>query len=279
MAPMALGLILGWCLVAASRAWHVPQPSLLLHPSQGVSLGDTVTLQCHLPRLAAWVKFYQEGHLISYKYPGKEQDRAEFSLVDIKQEAAVRYWCQYELLYTARTSETSEPVELVVTDHRFSPPEISLSPEKYVETGTNITIRCWNQDYQGIFLLHKDGCSAPIQHQDPDGGGTATFTLFGVTPADNGSYRCSYRAKAYPLVSSPLGDRVILVVRPTHAPPDAGVPPRQPEAVQFQVPPGDSEGLTYAELHAVNAGPWLSGLPAAPQPAVIYAEVGTAGPH
>ncbi|XP_021238905.1 leukocyte immunoglobulin-like receptor subfamily B member 3, partial [Numida meleagris] len=262
-----------------------------------------------------WVKFYQEGHLISYKYPGKEQDRAEFSLVDIKQEAAVRYWCQYELLYTARTSETSEPVELVVTDHRFSPPEISLSPEKYVETGTNITIRCWNQDYQGIFLLHKDGCSAPIQHQDPDGGGTATFTLFGVTPADNGSYRCSYRAKAYPLVSSPLGDRVMLVVRPTHAPldptgasggslanpvvvvlgvctaalsfilvlvvfllaargcwirrdesSDAGVPPRQPETVQFQVPPGDSEGLTYAELHAVNAGPWLSGLPAAPSP-------------
>uniref|UniRef100_A0A803YF87 Ig-like domain-containing protein n=1 Tax=Meleagris gallopavo TaxID=9103 RepID=A0A803YF87_MELGA len=62
MAPMALALIVGWWLVAASRAQQLPRPSLSLHPSQGVSLGDTVTLRCHLPRPAARVDLYKEGY-------------------------------------------------------------------------------------------------------------------------------------------------------------------------------------------------------------------------
>ena len=75
------------------------------------------------------------------------------------------------------------------SDHRYSPPNISISHEKIVEVGTNVTIQCCNQGYGGIIFLHKDGHSAPVQHQDPRGGGTATFTLFGVTPADSGTYR------------------------------------------------------------------------------------------
>uniref|UniRef100_A0A669QHL4 Immunoglobulin-like beta-sandwich domain-containing protein n=1 Tax=Phasianus colchicus TaxID=9054 RepID=A0A669QHL4_PHACC len=83
-----------------------------------------------------------------------------------------------------------------------------------VGMGTNITIRCSNM-YQGATFLHKDGHSVPIQQQDPDGGGTATFTLVGVTPADNGTYRCSYHPKGFPFLSSPLGDSVALEVTPT----------------------------------------------------------------
>ncbi|XP_021239497.1 killer cell immunoglobulin-like receptor 2DS5 isoform X4 [Numida meleagris] len=120
------------------------------------------------------------------------------------------------------------------TDHMFPPPEISLSPGRQVRTGTNITIRCWNKDFGATFLLHKDGCSAPIQGQNPDGGGTATFTLFQVTPSDAGTYRCSYHIKGYfPLMSSLLGNSVSLEVTSTPAHP--GAPPRRPEAVQLQV--------------------------------------------
>ena len=94
-----------------------------------------------------------------------------------------------------------------------------MNQEKIVEVGTNVTIQCCNQGYGGIIFLHKDGHSAPLQHQDPRGGGTATFTLFGVTPADSGTYRCSYHPKASLVVSSPLGDSVTLEVTPTPAPP------------------------------------------------------------
>eukprot|EP00076_Gallus_gallus_P036296 XP_025001834.1 immunoglobulin superfamily member 1 [Gallus gallus] len=151
----------------------------------------------------------------------KHQVMAEFSLVCVKLEDAMKYWCQYRVLEPPGVSEKSVPIELVVTDHRYSPPNISISHEKLVEVGTNVTIQCCNQGYGGIIFLHKDGQSAPLQHQDPRGGGTATFTLFGVTPADSGTYRCSYHPKASLFVSSPLGDSVTLEVTSTPARPGA----------------------------------------------------------
>ena len=224
----------------------VPRPSLSLHPSQGVSLGDTVTLRCHLPQPAAWVELYQDGQLRSSKEMDQEQDVAEFSLAGINKEDSGTYQCQYQGLEPAGTSQKSDPVELVVTgegtgesrrpwavptglcsisvtslcsDHRYPPPGISLIPREYVKMETNITIQCWNQQYGGTIFLQKDGHSAPIQHQEPDGGGTATFTLFGVTPADSGTYRCSYRIGGSYLLSSPLGDNVTLEVIHRPAPP------------------------------------------------------------
>ncbi|XP_021239376.1 T-cell-interacting, activating receptor on myeloid cells protein 1-like isoform X2 [Numida meleagris] len=221
MAPVALALILGWCLVAASRAQHVPQPSLSLHPRQGVSLGDTVTLRCHLPRMAAWVWLYQDRGWTHNKYKDKEQDVGEFSFISTSREHAGTYRCQYHVSEPLGISEQSDPVELVVTDHSYPPPSISISPKEGVGMGTNVTIRCWNRDDGVTFFLHKDGLLSPTQHQDLDGGGTATFIIFGVTPADAGTYRCSYRPWAHPFVSSPLGDSVTLQLTPTPAPPGA----------------------------------------------------------
>ncbi|XP_021239240.1 osteoclast-associated immunoglobulin-like receptor, partial [Numida meleagris] len=242
----------GWCLVAASRAQHLPRPSLCLHHSQGVSLGDNVTLQCHLPRPAAWVCVYQDGGWTLNKYMDKVQDVVEFSIVSTKREHGGRYQCQYRVPESEEISEKSDPVELVLTgegtgdsrwlwglptepcpnavpsphaDHSFPPPRISLRPEEHVGTGTNVTIHCWNKDYGDTFLLHKDGRSAPIQRQDADGGGTATFTLLGVTPSDAGTYRCSYHPKNHPFVSSPLGSSVTLEVTSTAATPGRSEPP------------------------------------------------------
>ena len=230
----------------------MPRPSLSLHPSQGVSPGDTVTLRCHLPQPATSVELYQEGKLRYRKKKDQEQDVAEFSLTGIKQEDAVRYQCQYQGLEPAGISGKSDPVKLVMTgegtgesrwpwadptgrcfisvtslnsDHSYPPPGISLSPKEHVEMGSNITIQCWNKKYGAAFLLHKDGHSAPIQHQEPDGGGTATFTLFGVTPADSGTYRCSYRIAGCCLLFSPLGDNVTLEVIPRPAIPGRSEPP------------------------------------------------------
>ena len=93
----------------------MPRPSLSLHPSQGVSLGDTVTLRCHLPQLAAWVRLYREGHLSYAKRKKKEQDAAEFSFDSTLREHAGRYRCQYRVSESAEVSVKSDPVELVLT--------------------------------------------------------------------------------------------------------------------------------------------------------------------
>ncbi|XP_040510447.1 platelet glycoprotein VI-like isoform X1 [Gallus gallus] len=221
MEPMAVNLILGWWLVAGSRAQQLPRPSLSLHPSRGVSLGNLVTLRCHLPRLAAWVWLYRGGGWSYKKGKKKEQDAAEFSFASTLREHAGRYRCQYRVYESAEVSVESDPVELVLTDVRYPPSSISLQPEQHVGTGTSVTIHCWNKDYGATFFLHKDGSSDPLQRQDSSGGGTATFTLFGVTPADSGTYRCSYRHWRYAFMSSPLGDSVMLEVTPTPAPPGA----------------------------------------------------------
>ncbi|XP_021239526.1 T-cell-interacting, activating receptor on myeloid cells protein 1-like isoform X3 [Numida meleagris] len=105
----------GWCLVAASRAQHLLRPSLSLHPSQGVSLGDTVTLRCHLPHTAAWVQLWFNGTLRSDKEKDKEQDTVEFSLVVTNLEDTGTYQCRYQVSEPLWTSSMSDPVELVVT--------------------------------------------------------------------------------------------------------------------------------------------------------------------
>eukprot|EP00076_Gallus_gallus_P036347 XP_025001885.1 osteoclast-associated immunoglobulin-like receptor [Gallus gallus] len=324
MAPMAVALILGWWLVAASRAQQLPRPSLLLHPSQRVSLGDTVTLRCHLPQPAAWVRLYMYQNATYIEQKDNVQDMAEFSLAEIKQADAVIYRCQYQGLAPAGISEKSDPVKLLVTDHSYPPPGISLSPEEHVEIGTNVTIRCWNNIDGVAFFLHKEGHSAPVQRQKLSAGGMASFTLFRVTPADSGTYRCSYRIWGCCLLFSPLGDNVTLIVIPRTAPPgDNGGPSRDlvaavagvcasaivfiivltvsfllvaqrrrmqtderpgatsrsSETVQFQVSPGDSEGLIYAQLQAVTPSTHPHGTSTTPEPPTIYAEVGMGGPR
>ncbi|POI18685.1 hypothetical protein CIB84_017571, partial [Bambusicola thoracicus] len=175
--------------------------------------------RCHLPRPAAWVRLYRNENPTYIKQKDKVQDMAEFSLAGIKREDSGTYQCRYKGLEPAGTSQKSDLVVLVVTDHSYPPPGISLNLKEHVEIGTNVTIQCWNQMYAVSIFLHKDGHSAPIQHQDPDGGGTATFTLFEVTPADSGTYRCSYRVRGCCLLFSPLGDNVTLEVIPGPTPP------------------------------------------------------------
>uniref|UniRef100_A0A669QN63 Immunoglobulin domain-containing protein n=1 Tax=Phasianus colchicus TaxID=9054 RepID=A0A669QN63_PHACC len=220
MAPMVLALIL------------VPRPSLSLHPSQGVSLGDNVTLRCHLSRMAAWVWLYQYG--------GRTHNR-------------------YHVSEPLGTSEKSDPVELVLTDRRYPPPDISLSFEGHEMTainisihvgrGSNVTIQCWNWDYGSSFLLHKGGHSAPVQRQDPCGGGMATFTLFGVSPADTGTYSCSYRPWGHPFVSSPLGDSMTLEVT---SPPTRPGSSESPMSMPLLSPMGGS----VTSSHPQGGGFW-----------------------
>ncbi|OXB52775.1 hypothetical protein ASZ78_000192 [Callipepla squamata] len=318
----------------------VPRPSLSLHPSLGgLSLRGSFTLRCHVPSLDARVLLYQNQRWISYKEKKKGQTTVDFHFLDINLSHLGVYWCQYSVLNSRRTSAKSNLMEVLVTgegrgdparqrvvssgpprvtssplrsDHSYPQPGISLSPEGQVRTGANVVIRCWNHNYGGTIFLHKDGRLVPILHQVPDVRGTAAFTIFGVTPADGGTYRCSYRPGGFYFLSSPLGDGVTLKVTP--APkgdvsvvgvgvgaaiavfilaliivivvvfffPDAlpcriwaDPTPQSPEAVQLQVL--SSEGLTYAELQAKPHSALSP--PAAPQTPVIYAEVCTGRPH
>ena len=93
----------------------MPQPSLSLHPSQGVSLANNVTLRCHMPRMDAWVQLWHNGTLRFKKEKDKEQDAAEFSFAVTNLEDAGTYQCRYQVSEPLWTSNQSDPVELVLT--------------------------------------------------------------------------------------------------------------------------------------------------------------------
>uniref|UniRef100_A0A8V0XNY5 Ig-like domain-containing protein n=1 Tax=Gallus gallus TaxID=9031 RepID=A0A8V0XNY5_CHICK len=97
------------------NAAMLPRPSLSLHPSQRVSLGDTVTLRCHLPLPAAWVWLYLEGRWSYAKYIDKKQDTTEFSFRSASHDQAGTYLCQYQVSESEDVSVMSDPVELVLT--------------------------------------------------------------------------------------------------------------------------------------------------------------------
>ncbi|XP_040510405.1 leukocyte immunoglobulin-like receptor subfamily A member 4 isoform X4 [Gallus gallus] len=115
MAAMTVALFLGWWLVTASEAQQLHRPSLSLHPSQAVSMGENVTLCCHLPRMATWVQLWHNESLRFNKEKDKEQDAAEFSFAVTNLEDAGTYQCRYQVSKPLRTSKKSDPVELVLT--------------------------------------------------------------------------------------------------------------------------------------------------------------------
>eukprot|EP00076_Gallus_gallus_P036552 XP_025002090.1 osteoclast-associated immunoglobulin-like receptor isoform X2 [Gallus gallus] len=115
MAAMTVALFLGWWLVTASEAQQLHRPSLSLHPSQAVSMGENVTLRCHLPRMATWVQLWHNGSLRFNKEKDKEQDTAEFSFAVTNLEDTGTYQCRYQVSKPLRTSKKSDPVELVLT--------------------------------------------------------------------------------------------------------------------------------------------------------------------
>ncbi|XP_031467802.1 immunoglobulin superfamily member 1-like [Phasianus colchicus] len=266
---MALAIILGWWLVAASRAQHlspvlVLRPSLSLHPSQGVSLGDTVTLRCHLPQSAARVWLYKKGRWTYSNYKYKVQDTADFSFLSTNREHAGTYWCQYRVPWSAMVSERSDAVELVLTDRSFPPPSISLSPEECVEMGTNVTIQCWNKDYGAAFLLHN-----------PDPTGAADSSHGNLVVAVAGGCTAAFVFILVFVVFFLLTAQRRRIRR-DECP---GTPAERPEDMEFQVPSSDSEGLTYMEQQAVTPSTQPLNPPADPQPSVIYAEVAVGRHH
>ena len=52
-------------------------------------MGDNVTLRCHVPYPAAWVRLYQYKNATYIEQKDNVQDMAEFSLAEIKQADAV----------------------------------------------------------------------------------------------------------------------------------------------------------------------------------------------
>ncbi|XP_052536611.1 uncharacterized protein LOC128079437 isoform X2 [Tympanuchus pallidicinctus] len=131
----------------------------------------------------------------------------------------------------------------------------------------------------------------------------AEFSFAVANLEDMGTYRCRYQVSE-PLWTSELSDPVELMLAGaevssrgnlaawgcaaalifglslcfildawTWRDESPGLTPETPKSVPFQVPPRDSEDLTYVEMPAATPCPQPPSSPPAPQPPVIYTAV------
>uniref|UniRef100_A0A8B9PB52 Ig-like domain-containing protein n=1 Tax=Apteryx owenii TaxID=8824 RepID=A0A8B9PB52_APTOW len=214
MATTLVLLVLGWWLVAPSGVQGESRPSLSLHPSEGVAVGDMVTLRCRVPRPGVRVLVYREAGGTYRWYEDGVEDTAEFSVKVSDRCYAGRYRCRFEILDPFWTSEPSDPVELLVLESR---PSLLLRPSEGVAVGGMFTLRCCvprpgvrvlvYQEAGGIYRWHRN------RVED-----MAEFSVRMSERGYAGRYRCQFETLD-PFWTSEPSDPVELLVLATHYPP------------------------------------------------------------
>ncbi|XP_039374119.1 immunoglobulin superfamily member 1-like [Mauremys reevesii] len=221
MASALTVLLLGCWLAGHSGVWgqpSYPKPTISGIPSEGVSLGGSVSIWCKGQHQTVQFVLNKDGrHIQSVD----SDSQALFLINNLSREHGGNYKCSYHSrLEPFKKSDPSDPVELVVRDPSLPRPNISLSPTGVVASGADVTIRCQGQHRDVRFFVHKAGDLNPQRHMDPAGDG-AKFRIPSVGRQDGGSYSCSYRRTSEPFVSSQPSDPVQLMV--------AAAPPGHPD--------------------------------------------------
>ncbi|XP_039374573.1 immunoglobulin superfamily member 1-like [Mauremys reevesii] len=202
-----------------------PKPSIsLLSPSEGVSLGAAVTVQCRGQHQGMRFVLNKEGR--NFRPVDSDGFQAEFSSSNVHRDLGGSYSCSYHSKSEPfNVSYPSDPVELVVRDPGLPRPSISLNSTGVTAPGANVTIRCEGQRRDVRFFLHKAGDLNPQRHMDP-AGARAEFRIPSVGRQHGGSYSCSYRPRSEPFVSSLPSDTVQLVVaEPSYPKPSISLSP------------------------------------------------------
>uniref|UniRef100_H2P015 Ig-like domain-containing protein n=2 Tax=Pongo abelii TaxID=9601 RepID=H2P015_PONAB len=111
---LCLGLCLGY--EGEKKNEKLPKPSLHAWPSSVVEAGSNVTLKCqaHSQNVTfVLCKVNDSG----YKHEqSSAENQAEFPFTDLKPKDAGRYFCAYKTTASHEWSESSERLQLVVTD-------------------------------------------------------------------------------------------------------------------------------------------------------------------
>ncbi|XP_039374582.1 leukocyte immunoglobulin-like receptor subfamily B member 5 [Mauremys reevesii] len=249
-------LLLGCWLAGHSGAWgepSYPKPSISGIPSEGVSLGGSVSIWCKGQHQAMQFVLYKDGrHLQSVD----SDSQALFLINNVSREDGGSHSCSYRSRSEPfNVSYPSDPVELVVRDPSLPRPSISLSPTGVTAPGADVTIWCQGQHRDMRFFLHKAGDLNPQRHMDPAGDG-AEFRIPSVGRQHGGNYSCSYRPQSEPFISSEPSDPVQLVVADAGSIPATGTDPTQPGAApaptRLDSPEPGSRPLTWAIIAGMS---------------------------
>ncbi|XP_060254181.1 putative killer cell immunoglobulin-like receptor like protein KIR3DP1 [Ovis aries] len=215
MCPTLLSLLsLGFCL--SLRTWaavgEYDKPSLSAWPSTMVSLGQTVTLQCHFDSPFKRFRLFKTDGTSLTELHGKHFNT--LTLGPVTREHAGSYICSgfsrsLPVFYTR-----SDPLQIVVTGV-FTKPSISAHPSPLMRVGENVTLRCQSLLWFDKFILHQENSTGNFQRhgQTLTGGlATADFSIGPMTLVSAGTYRCYGSLSHSPYVWSAPSDPVDIII-------------------------------------------------------------------
>uniref|UniRef100_A0A670JYN6 Ig-like domain-containing protein n=1 Tax=Podarcis muralis TaxID=64176 RepID=A0A670JYN6_PODMU len=198
------------------------KPSISVRPSPQVILGEDFYIHCETENNSE-ATFY----LVKEGSSEAEENRnaTKFFFSEVRLEDGGSYTCRYHRIgFPFRWSESSDPMELVVTDPWFSKPSITLTPTQQISTGMNVSIECQGAESYLTFSLFKS--NNLIASQEAEENRNATKFFFSeVRLEDGGSYTCRYHRIGFPFRWSESSDPMELVVTGQYPEPSISVIP------------------------------------------------------
>ncbi|XP_043849946.1 leukocyte immunoglobulin-like receptor subfamily B member 3 [Dromiciops gliroides] len=210
-------LCLGLCLSERLEAqdYSLPKPSLWAKPDHVIPIGTRVTFWCQGPPGA---RGYSLEKLGSYwnAAPFPQGNKASFPLGEIVLAHAGLYRCRYWA--SSGWSEPSDPLMLIVTGW-YAKPVLSAMPSSVVAPGDNVTLHCQSSYGLNGFMMSKEQEDKVTPHYERT---LANFSIWAVTAAHGGTYRCYAFDSDTPYVWSAPSEP--LVLRVTEPPDEHSLP-------------------------------------------------------
>ncbi|XP_077171588.1 alpha-1B-glycoprotein-like [Paroedura picta] len=209
-----------------------PRPNISLSHMDGVPVGSNVTIDCQSQDMPK--DFYlrklnpdQNASIFeSLQTLQAEGTTGKFLIANASLDHRGSYNCSYHPKSEPfSVSESSDGVELLITDSDLLRPAISMRPPGIARLRTNVTIYCSTNGSFERFVLYKSGDPMTSQPMETDGD-MAVFSINNVTVDDSGIYHCCYRPtlKSF-LISKPSNQVELLVLDPSLPRPEISIIP------------------------------------------------------
>uniref|UniRef100_A0A670K3A5 Ig-like domain-containing protein n=1 Tax=Podarcis muralis TaxID=64176 RepID=A0A670K3A5_PODMU len=189
------------------------KPSITLTPTQQISTGMNVSIECQGAESYLTFSLFKSNNLIASQEAEENRNATKFFFSEVRLEDGGSYTCRYHRIgFPFRWSESSDPMELVVTGKALSKPSIKVLPNERISPGQNITIECQGPEKGLNFSLYKSGELITSQVTESERN-RAEFPFFNVGLEDEGNYTCQYHRRGNPFAWSEPSNATELVVR------------------------------------------------------------------